>query len=121
LSVILEDVYIGTSPTMPDSKWRVQRIHTVQNGATQWYDEKAEIFRYGDQVDADGYFLYHVQDGFTDLGQLSEYAGLDYIDDLWVSAQGPFGTLATAPLAAPNTAVASAAGRAIMIRHYLIV
>ena len=28
---------------MPDSKWRVKRIHTVQDGATQWYDEKAEI------------------------------------------------------------------------------
>ena len=121
LSVILEDVYIGTSPTMPDSKWRVQRIHTLQNGETQWYDEKAEIFRYGDQVDADGYFLYHVQDGFTNLSQLSEYAGLDYVDDLWISAQGPFGTISTAPLAVPNTAVASAAGRAIMIRHYLIV
>ena len=42
-SVVFNNVYIGTSPSMPDSKWRVKRIHTVQDGATQWYDEKAEI------------------------------------------------------------------------------
>lgn len=42
-SVIFDDLYIGTSPTLPDSKWRVQRIHTLQDGQQQWYDEKAAI------------------------------------------------------------------------------
>ena len=42
-SVVFDNVYIGTSPTFPESKWRVKRIHTLQNGEQQWYDEKAEI------------------------------------------------------------------------------
>lgn len=42
-SVVFDNVYIGTSPSMPDSKWRVKRIHTRHDGQTQWYDAKAEI------------------------------------------------------------------------------
>lgn len=42
-SVVFDNVYIGTSPSMPDSKWRVKRIHTRHDGEAQWYDEKAEI------------------------------------------------------------------------------
>ena len=42
-SVVFDNVYIGTSPTMPDSKWRVKRIHTQHDGQLQWYDEKAAI------------------------------------------------------------------------------
>lgn len=42
-SVVFDNVYIGTSPNMPDSKWRVKRIHTQHDGQVQWYDEKAEI------------------------------------------------------------------------------
>lgn len=42
-SVVFDNLYIGTSPNMPDSKWRVKRIHTRHDGQVQWYDEKAEI------------------------------------------------------------------------------
>lgn len=42
-SVVFDNVYIGTSPSMPDSKWRVKRIHTRHDGEKQWYDSKAEI------------------------------------------------------------------------------
>lgn len=42
-SVVFDNVYIGTAPNMPDSKWRVKRIHTRHDGALQWYDQKAEI------------------------------------------------------------------------------
>ncbi|KJV38178.1 phage tail protein, partial [Acinetobacter brisouii] len=42
-SVVFDNLYIGTSPTLPDSKWRVKRVHTLQDGQPQWYDEKAEI------------------------------------------------------------------------------
>lgn len=42
-SVVFDNVYIGTAPNMPDSKWRVKRIHTRHDGQIQWYDEKAEI------------------------------------------------------------------------------
>ena len=45
-SVVFNDVYIGTAPNMPDSKWRVKRIHTRHDGELQWYDEKAEIPTY---------------------------------------------------------------------------
>lgn len=42
-SVVFDNLYIGTSPSMPDSKWRVKRIHTRHDGERQWYDSKAEI------------------------------------------------------------------------------
>lgn len=42
-SVVFDNVYIGTSPTMPDSKWRVKRIHIRHDGIQQWYLNKAEI------------------------------------------------------------------------------
>ena len=42
-SVVFDNVYIGTAPSMPDSKWRVKRIHTRHDGQPQWYDEKSEI------------------------------------------------------------------------------
>jgi hypothetical protein len=42
-SVVFDNVYIGTAPNMPDSKWRVKRIHTRHDGEQQWYDVKAEI------------------------------------------------------------------------------
>ena len=42
-SVVFDNAYIGTSATWPESKWRVKRIHTLQDGQPQWYDEKAEI------------------------------------------------------------------------------
>lgn len=42
-SVVFDNVYIGTAPNLPESKWRVKRIHTRHDGQNQWYDEKAEI------------------------------------------------------------------------------
>lgn len=42
-SVVFDNVYIGTAPNMPDSKWRVKRIHTRHDGRVQWYDIQAEI------------------------------------------------------------------------------
>lgn len=42
-SVVFDNLYIGTSSTVPDSKWRVKRVHTLQDGQPQWYDEKAEM------------------------------------------------------------------------------
>lgn len=42
-SVVFDNVYIGTAPNMPDSKWRVKRIHIRHDGIQQWYLNKAEI------------------------------------------------------------------------------
>lgn len=68
-SVVFDNVYIGTSPTMPDSKWRVKRIHTRHGGQQQWYDEKAEISAY--QITGDNWeyvqLPYHANPGYENL------------------------------------------------------
>lgn len=68
-SVVFDNVYIGTSPTMPDSKWRVKRIHTRHDGQQQWYDEKAEISAY--QITGDNWeyvqLPYHANPGYENL------------------------------------------------------
>lgn len=92
-SVVFDNLYIGTSPTLPDSKWRVKRIHTLQDGQQQWYDEKAEINLHYYSGSIDSYYKYHVQDGFTALSQLAPYAAVDFNDALWLSGQGLSGKL----------------------------
>jgi len=116
-SVVFDNVYIGTSPTMPDSKWRVKRIHTRHDGQVQWYDEKAEINSsyFGGSIDST--YLYHVQDGFSSLSQLAPFSAIDFDDSMWGTAPGPFGYLAVSELPPPNTHVAPNVGRAIMIRQ----
>lgn len=116
-SVVFDNLYIGTSPTLPDSKWRVKRIHTLQDGQQQWYDEKAEINLHYYSGSIDSYYKYHVQDGFTALSQLAPYAAVDFNDALWLSGQGPFGYVSGSGLPTPNTYVAPGAGKAIMIRQ----
>ncbi|MEQ1156838.1 phage tail protein, partial [Acinetobacter johnsonii] len=53
-SVVFDNVYIGTAPNMPDSKWRVKRIHTRHDGQLQWYDEKAEVPKGGGVITLPG-------------------------------------------------------------------
>lgn len=68
-SVVFDNVYIGTSPSMPDSKWRVKRIHTRHDGQIQWYDEKAEISTY-QIVSSDWEYVqapYHANPGYENL------------------------------------------------------
>ena len=42
-AAVLRQVYCGMNPYLKAWDWRVQRIHTRQNGIAQWYDAKAEI------------------------------------------------------------------------------
>lgn len=42
-AAVLNQVYLGTNPYAKPWEFRAQRIHTSTRGATQWYDEKAEI------------------------------------------------------------------------------
>lgn len=49
-SVIFDNVYIGTSPSMPDSKWRIKRTQVRHDGAEQWYKEKADIIARPEKV-----------------------------------------------------------------------
>lgn len=118
-SVVFDNVYIGTSPTMPDSKWRVKRIHTRHDGQVQWYDEKAEINPSYFSGSIDSAYLYKVQDGFTSLSQLEPYANINFDDSHWSIGRSPFGYISssTSGLPQPNTHVAPGAGRAIMLRQ----
>lgn len=43
VGVVLRQVLTGLNPYLKKWDFRVQRIHTRQNGMPQWYDEKAEI------------------------------------------------------------------------------
>ena len=116
-SVVFDNVYIGTAPNMPDSKWRVKRIHTRHDGEVQWYDEKAEINPSYFSGSIDSTYLYNVQDGFSSLTQLAFYAAVDFDDSNWLIGRGPFGNVTGSGLPHPNTYVAPGSGRAIMIRQ----
>ncbi len=49
-SVVFDNVYIGTAPNMPDSKWRVKRTQVRHDGIQQWYKEKADIIAIPEKV-----------------------------------------------------------------------
>lgn len=49
-SVVFDNVYIGTAPNMPDSKWRVKRTQVRHDGIEQWYKEKADIVAIPEKV-----------------------------------------------------------------------
>lgn len=116
-SVFLDNLYIGTSPNMPDSKWRVKRIHTRHDGEAQWYDGKAEINPNQITGSIDSYYKYQVQDGFTALSQLAIYASETYNDASWITGQGPFGAGSDPTLPTLNTYISPQVGRSIMIRQ----
>lgn len=42
-SFVLNQCYLGNNPYLKAWSWRLQRIHTRQDGIAQWYDAKAEI------------------------------------------------------------------------------
>ncbi|AXQ21839.1 hypothetical protein BEN71_10200 [Acinetobacter wuhouensis] len=85
-SVVFDNVYIGTAPNMPDSKWRVKRIHTRHDGQVQWYDEKAEINT--------KQYLFKPEDTIWKYKSVSASDSADYTDvdkSLWNSGASPFG------------------------------
>ena len=49
-SVVFDNVYIGTAPNMPDSKWRVKRTQVRHDGIQQWYKEKADIIAIPERI-----------------------------------------------------------------------
>ena len=116
-SVVFDNVYIGTAPNMPDSKWRVKRIHTRHDGQVQWYDEKAEINSVVISKSLDSSYKYFVRNGFSSLSQLAPFSTLDFDDADWESAQSPYGYVDSGDLPTPNTHVAPGPGKAIMIRE----
>lgn len=61
-AAVLRQVYVGMNPYLKAWDWRVQRIHTRQDGIAQWYDAKAAIIT--DFVDfaANDDYLEHLAD-----------------------------------------------------------
>jgi hypothetical protein len=43
VGIVLNKMYLGTTPYFKPWSFLAQRIHTVSSGETQWYDEKAEV------------------------------------------------------------------------------
>ena len=113
-SVVFDNVYIGTAPNMPDSKWRVKRIHTRHDGQVQWYDEKSEISPMSKNSYYDSYYKFNFFDGFSSLSQLENYAAVDFDDSSWTTSKAPFGNNAS-----DNTQITPKPGRALMIREWI--
>lgn len=101
-SVVFKNVYVGTSPTFPESKWRVKRIHTLQNGEQQWYDEKAEV----NSVLALGLELGPTSSGWkyrqVSLSDKSDYSSISIDDSNWATGTMPFASAAGQPYAEAN-------------------
>lgn len=120
-SIVFDNVYIGTSPNMPDSKWRVKRIHIRHDGQVQWYDEKAEINPFIHKSTLRDSYKYFVKGGFTNLSQLASYAAFDLNDQDWLTAPNPYGYAAWSGYPTESTYVAPGVGRAIMVRYDFVV
>lgn len=101
-SVVFDNVYIGTAPNMPDSKWRVKRIHTRHDGQVQWYDEKAEInFNnlVGQQLGPTSGGWKYKQVPLTDS---LDYSLPSYDDENWSVGRMPFASASGQPYAEVN-------------------
>lgn len=91
-SVVFDNVYIGTAPNMPDSKWRVKRTQVRHDGVQQWYKEKADIIAIPEKIliddlkfpaslaTTDGSAGVTIKDGFTehDVLVIEKPKGLTY-------------------------------------------
>lgn len=91
-SVVFDNVYIGTGPNMPDSKWRVKRTQVRHDGVEQWYKEKADIIAIPEKIliddlkfpanlaTTDGSAGVTINDGFTehDVLVVEKPKGLTY-------------------------------------------
>lgn len=91
-SVVFDNVYIGTAPNMPDSKWRVKRTQVRHDGVQQWYKEKADIIAIPEKIliddlkfpanlaTTDGSAGVTIKDGFTehDVLVVEKPKGLTY-------------------------------------------
>lgn len=91
-SVVFDNVYIGTAPNMPDSKWRLKRTQVRHDGIEQWYKEKADIIVIPEKIliddlkfpanlaTADGSAGVTINDGFTehDVLVVEKPKGLTY-------------------------------------------
>jgi hypothetical protein len=99
-SIVCRQGYLGNNPYLKDWSFRGSRIHTKDDGSTQWYDAKSEV-KWG----AD----YSVQLGPTstgwkykviDLTDQTDYSSPTYDDSSWATGTMPFANAAGHPYAA---------------------
>src|SRR5690606_3497700 len=100
VGVVLRQVYLGLNPYLKKWSFRVQRIHTRQNGLAQWYYPKAEIkvaskFKQRQMfffaLDTSGSMNTAVSGGLTRLqiAKAQLKAVLDAIDQLRIDSKVP--------------------------------
>lgn len=80
---VLRQCYVGMNPYLKRWSFRLQRIHTRQNGLAQWYDSKAAIVIDGTQTEVVLY-VGNFTPTFNDQDE-----GADYIHDNTMTI-GPF-------------------------------
>jgi hypothetical protein len=84
---VLNQRYVGLNPDLKTWEFRVQRIHTIQDGAAQWYDAKAAISVYGVVVPPSyGNWKYQV----LALADTTDDSSPNYDDSGWPEGPAPF-------------------------------
>lgn len=84
---VLRRMYMGINPYLKQWEWRLQRIHTTQDGAVQWYDEKAEIPVYAEII-APGQLEWKYK--VVDVADTADYSAVSYDDSGWSLGYSPF-------------------------------
>lgn len=87
-AAILRQVYLGLNPYLKPWAFRCQRIHKTTDGATQWYDAKAQVGEYGGNYVAknSGGWKYYE----TSRADDTDYSSPSFDDSAWPSGTMPF-------------------------------
>jgi hypothetical protein len=86
-AAVLNQMYVGLNPYLKTWEFRVQRIHTIQDGTLQWYDAKAAISVYRVVVPPSyGNWKYKV----LALADSTDYSSPSVDDSSWPEGPAPF-------------------------------
>lgn len=101
VGIVLRQMFMGLNPYLKPWKFRISRVHVRQKGISQWYDAKAEIANYSDEL---GQQLNPRSTGWkykvTTTADLTDYSSPSFDDSSWPSGQTPFGNPGNHPYAA---------------------
>lgn len=109
-AAVLRRPYLGTTPYIKPWEFRLQRVHTIQDGEQQWYDAKAPIetaIDSGTDIPSGTYDeLSPTSDGWKYMAvprtDTADYSAEDYDDSAWSTGQMPFASASGQPYAAAN-------------------
>lgn len=85
VGAVLNRPYLGVNPYLKKWSFNGTRIHKTTGGATQWYDERAEISAGG--LAFDNIWKYKVEAP----GSTADYSSPSYDDSSWSEGNGGFG------------------------------